>query len=236
MRLGQKFREESKPPVASWLLLAMLLLTACSNPPAKDVNLGIVTAESATPLIAAAGKGDIARVKALVESKAPVNARGPDATPLTQAAANGNDEVVWYLLRSGAEPDLAPPDGVTALMVASREGNGRIVEMLLRAGAEINSVNATGDTALAWAARNGNLSTVKLLLSRGGNVNVARSGESLLMQVVGQNDLLMSQVLIDAGADVHYRSPDDGETALDVARRVGNEDLVMLLVQSGAGS
>lgn len=237
MGSGQKSSKTTRSGTPSLLVLVILLaLSGCSSEPVSDANLGIITVDSATPLIKAAAEGDMDRVRELVEDRSPVNARGPKATPLTQAAANGNDEVVWYLLRSGAEPDLAPPNGVTPLMVASREGNGRIVEMLLKAGADINSTNASGDTALSWAARQGNLSTVKLLLSRGGNVNVARSDESLLMQVVGQNDLLMSQVLIDAGADVNYRSPADGQSALDVARKVGNEDLIMLLVQSGAES
>lgn len=43
------------------------------------------------------------------------------------------------------------------------------------------------------------------------------------MQVVGLNNLLMSQVLIDAGADVDYLSP-SGASALDRARQTGGPE------------
>lgn len=218
--------------VACGLLVAVLSLQGCSSS-GIEANLGIETVPAATPLMKAAGEGDLDRVHELVELGAPINSRAPQGTPLSRAAEEGHDEVVWYLLRQGAEPDLASSDGLTPLMVASQEGNDRIIRMLMKAGARVNAVSADGDTALAWAARSGNLSAVRILLGEGGSVNVTREGESLLMQVVGQNNLLMSQVLIDAGADVRYVSP-EGRNALDVARQKGNRDLEMLLVQSGA--
>ena len=58
-------------------------------------------------------------------------------------------------------------------------------------------------------------------------------GESLLMKIVGQGDLLMAEMLLAAGADVHFRAADGG-TALQRARALGYPDLDMLLIQAGA--
>jgi len=64
-------------------------------------------------------------------------------------------------------------------------------------------------------------------------VNVSQDGQSLLMKVVESGDLLTAEMLLAAGADVHFRSA-DGRTALDLARASNNQDLEMLLVQAGA--
>lgn len=74
---------------------------------------------------------------------------------------------------------------------------------------------------------------VRALLAAGANVNVSQGGESLLMKVVASGDLLTAEMLLAAGADVHYRRA-DGTTALDLARASNNQDLEMLLVQAGA--
>ena len=61
------------------------------------------------------------------------------------------------------------------------------------------------------------MSVVRALLAAGANVNVSQDGESLLMKVVEAGDLLTAEMLLAAGADVHYRRT-DGTTALDIAR------------------
>ncbi|MFE8070021.1 ankyrin repeat domain-containing protein [Marinobacteraceae bacterium S3BR75-40.1] len=214
------------------LVLVALFTSGCGTTPVV-ANVENKQVESPTPLIDAAKAGNVEQIHSLVETGGSVNAQAPGGTPLLAAVRQGNERAALALLRYGANPDLGDDQGTTPLMVAAKNGNATLARYLLAGQASVNQANAEGDTPVSLAARAGNLALVKLLLNAGGNVNIEQAGRSLLMQVVGNNDLLMAQVLIDAGADVHYVSP-NGKTALDVARSQGNRDLEMLLIQSGA--
>ena len=64
------------------------------------------------------------------------NTREPGGgTALTMAVRHGQEAVVKYLLKSGAEVDLLQ-DGQTALMIAARRGHANIVNILLQCGAD----------------------------------------------------------------------------------------------------
>lgn len=217
-----------------FVLLAFSLgLAACSAVP-LPANLNPASATRAeTPLMAAVSGGHIDDVRSLTESGAALNTLTESGTPLAEAVRRGEERIAWYLLSQGAAPDLAVAGQPTPLMVAAEAGAGRLVRLLLSAGANVNAVSADGGTPVILAARNGHLSVVKALLSAGANVNVSQGGQSLLMMVVGGGDLLTAEMLLAAGAEVNYRSP-DGQTALDVARARHNPDLEMLLVQAGA--
>lgn len=215
-------------------LLGLSQLYGCASS-GGATNLAVEQVSAPTPLMVASAKGDLDKVRSLIANGSAVNAVGPQGTALSLAVAKSHHDVALSLLRVGARPDIASGDQPSALMLAAGNGDHALVHVLLAAGADVNRTDAQGDNAVAYAARAGNLAVVRELLNAGGNVNVTRQGESLLMQVVQNNDLLMSQVLIAAGADVNYTAP-DGETALAIARLHHNRDLEMLLVQAGAQS
>ncbi|MBE02341.1 ankyrin repeat domain-containing protein [Marinobacter lutaoensis] len=211
----------------------LVLLSACVAARTPS-NLARTTAtEAGTPLMAAAASGDLERVRGLAESGHPLNALTERGTPLMAAVRAGRDRVAWYLLTQGADPDLASANGETPLMAASAAGRLRLVQLLLSAGADVNARDRAGYTPVVRAAEQGQVSVVKTLVSAGANVNVQPGGESLLMKIVGQGDLLMAEMLLAAGADVHFRAADGG-TALQRARALGYPDLDMLLIQAGA--
>ena len=67
----------------------------------------------------------------LVAKRANVNARNNfGVTPLHVAASGGNEYMVGFLLRKGADPSLRDGDGVTALDTAVRTGHRKIVSIL----------------------------------------------------------------------------------------------------------
>ncbi len=136
---------------------------------------------------------------------------------------------------STEKPSMSAADQAQYLMQAAAQGDKNIVQQLINNGADINYLDASGNSALAEAALKGKLTIVKLLIKAGGDVNVTPGGESLLMHIVRNNDLLTAQVLIASGADVNFATR-DGITALQIAQSKGYRELEMLLVQSGARS
>ena len=86
-------------------------------------------------LIDAARKGDINRIKKLLDKGADVNAKDKDGeTALMAAALRGHTEIVQFLLNKGADVNAKRNDGTTALMAAAREGHTETVRILKQAG------------------------------------------------------------------------------------------------------
>lgn len=211
----------------SLILAGVLVLSACGSSPELDRSR--TETDERTTLMKAAAEGNSSKVEARLDSGAQINAMGPDGTPLYLAVVNEHDDVVWTLLKQGADPDRGLPDDTTPLMAAASMGNERIVDMLLTANAELEARSEAGDTALSHAVLNSQLVVTKRLLRAGADVDVVNEeGESLLMRVVARNDLLLAGVIVDADADVDYESP-DGRTAQDIASANGNRDLIIML-------
>jgi ankyrin repeat protein len=172
--------------------------------------------------------------RALINAGHSVNVSTPQGSALSWAIANKQTNAAMYLLSIGADPDAGTQQGQSSpLMVVAAEGETQMVKLLLAAGAFVNYADEHGDTAMSKAAYGGHLTTVKALLKAGADVNIEPRGKSLLMHIVENNDLLLAQVLIVAGADVNFRNV-ESRSALQIAREKQYSDLEMLLIQSGA--
>lgn len=101
-------------------------------------------------MVTAAGKGDLAKVKALLNQGANIN--GSSYTiwnnPLMTAIEEGRANVVEYLLEKGAF--LKPK------MLGQAAGSGyvEIVQILIRHGADVNYTDEYGHNAIHWATIN----------------------------------------------------------------------------------
>ena len=73
-------------------------------------------------------------------------------TALHIASLDGKADAVEFLLRAGADPDIANDSGNTALHMASRNGQVSCVGLLCSAGANLAIVNEAGNTARDEAA------------------------------------------------------------------------------------
>lgn len=194
------------------------------------------TSDKPTALMLAAAKGDLSEIQDLVEDGNNINTLTPEGTALSAAVENKQQMAALYLMSVGANPNEGFKDGASSLlMTAAARADNRVVKGLLAAGADVNYADAQGESAIAYASYQGHLTTVKTLLKAGADVNVTPEGQSLLMHIVNNNDLLLAQVVIAAGADVNYADK-SGNTALKIAQEKGLSDLEMLLVQSGATS
>ena len=88
--------------------------------------------------------GDLARLRALLDEGADVNARDRyHQTGLMLAAQGGHAECVRLLLAHGADPDVAAKFSLTALMLAVIGGHAECVRLLMAAGADL-TIRASG--------------------------------------------------------------------------------------------
>ena len=115
-----------------------------------------------TPLAAAVYTPELLRV--LLKNKADPNLRVGSATPLSEAILNDNAEAVEILLESGADPDLADPNGTTPLQLAEQNFKNDILEML-----RAKSKHGSGAPSAGGAAARGSAPDVPITKATLGN-------------------------------------------------------------------
>lgn len=159
-------------------------------------------------------------------------------SPLQQAAAIGNKQLVEGLLEAGAQVDSEPARyrGRTALQAAASEGQHEVVELLLARGADIKAEPASdnGRTALQAAAGAGHLEVVKLLCSGGVNGDPGENeGRTALQAAAEGGHREIMEFLLDLGADVNALPASSfGRTVLQAAAGAGHIDIVQLILRS----
>ena len=188
--------------------LVALLLTGAALPP--DV-----------PLLDAVGRGDVARVRALLAEGADPNAaRGDGLTALHVAARGGAVEIAGLLIGHGARVGATSRiGGYTPLHLAAGSGHTPLVRALLEAGADPAAVTTNSGVTplhLAAAAVDGE-ATVRLLLEHGAPVDAleAAAGQTPLMFAASSGRAPGVRALLEAGADPALRT-----RAVDVLERV----------------
>ncbi|QPJ62996.1 MAG: hypothetical protein G3M70_14370 [Candidatus Nitronauta litoralis] len=92
-------------------------------------------------------------------------------TPLMEAVAHGQDEMVKSLLENNVDVDQKDVEGNTALMIAARGGRAVSVQHLLEYKADVNARNVRGMTPLMWAVtRPDNGEIISALLGMGADI------------------------------------------------------------------
>jgi len=157
-------------------------------------------------LLTAVARGDLARVKALVEGRPDLvkEEEARDQSPLTWAAVHNHPEVLTWLIDHGADINYHNDYDGSVLSVAAWNGHTAIVKILLDRGADIElgaGKDAYG-TPLHHACWQGNLELVRLLLDRGAQINSENNGhETPLGFAVGEGRIDVIRYLLDRGAD-----------------------------------
>jgi len=129
-------------------------------------------------LVAAAARGDVEGVRALLDADADANgADEAGLTPLHAAAgARGDDAALCELLiQYGARVDVRDRDGWTPLHSAAVQGNRRVAELLLSKGADRNPGPDTVGSPSLVAQLNGHEELARFLSEAGGGTG--RSGQ-----------------------------------------------------------
>eukprot|EP00439_Symbiodinium_sp_Y106_P070238 s20_g12.t1 len=219
----------------------------------------VVCDDGRSPVMLASAEGHVEVVRLLLEAGANKNLADNDGcTALMQASVRGHVEVVHLLLDACADGNLSNRRDITALMMASLQGNLEVVRLLLEAGADTTytSLAHPADfTALTLASSQSHVEVVRSLLDAGTDKNLAdTSGSSALVMACDKGYVEVVRLLLEAGADSNSfnfagshafaglldagadkdLANSSGSTALMIACKNGNVEVVRLLLEAGA--
>jgi ankyrin repeat protein len=170
------------------------------------VSLG--AAQSATPLVDAAMRGDKTAVATLIKQGVDVGAaQGDGMTALHWAAERGDAELAEILVYAGANVSAVTRIGLyTPLHLAAKAGSAAVAKVLIKAGADVNlKSDPSGATALHLAALAGSADTINLLVDAKADVN-AREAEweqTPLIFAAANNRAAAITALLKRGADAN---------------------------------
>ena len=187
----------------------------------------------ATPLHHAAGFGNLATMKLLLEHGADVNAGNKrKSTPLFWSLYD--EAKVRLLVGHGANVSARSIDGRTPIYQAASMPNAvPVLRFLLDKGADPNAKTLNGMTPLIAASRS-NIEAARLLIDRKAEVNGRNAaGGTALMAAAGTGRPETVRLLLEKGADPNFRTKRN-ESALGDAATAGNEETVKLLLDRGA--
>ena len=152
---------------------------------------------------------------------------------LLLAVVNNDVITTTECLKSGSDPDVTWPDGMTGLHVASQIASLPISQVLIQHKADVNRCNKDGRTPLHLACLTDNTEYIKYLIGQGADVhtedNQGLPPILLAAKYGGENAL---QVLCEKSS-VNLKTK-DGETALHLGTAQGHTGSVRLLCEKGA--
>ena len=157
------------------------------------------------------------------------------ASPIADAAMQGDAAAVQRLIEQRADLNAAQPDGATALQWAIYRGDVATATALIAAGASVQQANRNGVTPLALASERGNVELVRLLLEAGADPNERLpNGETVLMMAARTGNPEPMVLLIERGADVNAAEDLRGTTPLMWAAAYEHPAAVQVLLEHGA--
>jgi ankyrin repeat protein len=182
------------------------------------INVDGLDQRKNTPLIFAAGRGNVSIVTALLEAGADVNYMGDldQVTPLIAASRFGFTEVVHLLLDAGADPNLQGKERTYALIEGTQMGFTGIVRELLSHGANPN-LHAWSDRTPLMLADDSEI--VELLLDAKAEIDARDVDErTALFYAIMPINLNKVKKLLELGAKIDIKDV-DGISPLIFARQ-----------------
>jgi ankyrin repeat protein len=189
-----------------------------------------------TGLLAAAARGDAARIEALAAKGEKADVRDDyGRTPLHVAAHGGHHEAMRALVRAGADPNALESDRYDIVTIAAVANDLTTLKVSLALGGSARNITSRYDgTALIAAAHLGHAEVVRMLIRAGApldhvnNLGWTALIESIVLGDGGPRHTETLKALVEAGANA--RLPDrQGQTPLSLARSRGYKAMVSIL-------
>jgi ankyrin repeat protein len=183
------------------------------------------------------------------------NLRGFASTALGNAIINRNFKLAEFLIKEGADVNLAEKTeyyGIrTPLRAAIQIGEIRFMELLLDEGAELDAPSCAWDefcddnnlesyrerwaSPLQVAAARGDIKLATHLLHAGADANAPSYEMSALHWAVKSGSIEMVRLLLAHSADPNTRANNDYKsTAIQIAVEQGDTDTIQILLDAGA--
>lgn len=177
------------------------------------------------PIHSAALSGNLETLAILVEKGADINAPNPQLnTPLHYAVAADSAAMIVELIKRGAEPGRVNKRNQTPHLQAQQDKKMNALQAFAGVGYKQNvfELIASGNETKALAGIGPD------------NINKTDSlGETILHKAVRQKSATLGQRLVERGAKIDVRNK-DGETALFLAAKMYQDDLIRILLNQGA--
>lgn len=160
-----------------------------------------------TALCIAVESGYLELTQILIKHKAAVNlpVKKTLVTPLFLAVKTHNMFLTKFLLKNGADPNLADSSGTTPLIKCCINNDYEIIKWLLYYGADIHKTTNYGNTALELACWSKSNLSAQILMIRGANLNSqgSRDKGTPLIYALMKKEYMLATELIWKGANIH---------------------------------
>ncbi len=200
-----------------------------------------------TPIITAIISGDIDQAIALIDSGSNVNAPGSGGiTALMYACSPPVMGLIVKLLSRGADINAQDENGRSAIFGAINSHDFEAVHYLVSKGAKLDRVSKAGYTPLMTAVSSGDQKIVEFLVKSGADVNqkisrpVSSEEIKMMKMALAHFESKEKGVKISSSSLEEIRSIVSGKvktisaSALEIAKRSNNREMIDLLVSLGA--
>ncbi len=200
-----------------------------------------------TPIITAILSGDLEQALSLIDSGSNVNAPGRGGiTPLMYACSPPVLQLIVKLIEKGADVNTQDDNGRSAIFGAINSHDLETVHYLISKGAKLNQTSKAGYTPLMTAVASGDSSIVEYLIKNGADVNqkIKRpvSSEEIQMMKMALKHFeskekgvkISSSSLEEIRAIVSGNVKEISASALEIAKRSNNREMIDLLISLGA--
>ena len=187
-------------------------------------------------LHAAAAKGDVAEVRALLRQGVDLNARdGHGRTALHVAAHASHRDVIRELAQAGADMRAKDSRAYDIITIAAVKNDPATVQLAVTLGSDPKAITSPYDgTALIAAAHLGHVEVVRTLIAAGApldhvnNLGWTAAIEAVILGDGGERHQQTLKALVDAGANTRIADR-DGVTPLEHAKRRGYAAMIAIL-------